>query len=144
MSATTEPQATETHDEHVSDLVYVKVAALLAFLTGVEVFTYFESVHSAPDAVLVITLSVLMVLKFALVAAYFMHLKYDNSMFTKLIAAGLIIAYPVYMVMAYAFGFLDGWNWVAKVALVAVPTMIASIWLLFAWKGGDRPTPGDH
>ena len=71
------------------------------------------------------------------VAAYFMHLKYDNAWFTKMLGAGLVLAYPVYMVMAYALGFLGGWSWVAKVALITVPTVVGAIWLLFAWKGGD-------
>lgn len=140
MTTTTDAVAAHTdHDDgHVSDWVYIKVALFLAFLTAIEVFTYFESVHNMPESLLIITLSVLMVVKFIVVAAYFMHLKYESAWFTKLLASGLALAYPVYMVMAYALGFLPGWSWVSKVALLAVPTIIGSIWLLFAWKGGDH------
>ena len=137
MTATDHSTEVDQH-EHVSDWVYIKVAILLAVLTAIEVFTYFESVHQMSETLLIITLSVLMVVKFALVAAYFMHLKYDNAIFTKFIAAGLILAWPVYGVFAFASDWLPGWNWVAKVLLLAVPTIVGSVWLLWAWQGGDQ------
>ena len=130
--------------EHVSDWVYVKVAGVLAVMTAIEVFMHFESVHQLSDTMITLILVVLMVLKFAIVAAYFMHLKYDNAWFTKMLAAGLVLAFPVYMVMAYAMGFLEGWNWIAKVALLAVPPIIAAIWLFFAWRGGDVEGAAAH
>ena len=126
------------HHEHVSDWIYIKIAIVLAILTAIEVFTYFESVHQMSDTLLVITLSVLMVVKFALVAAYFMHLKYDNAIFTKFIAAGLIIAWPVYGVFAYSQDWLNGWNWVPKVLLLVIPPIITAVWLLWAWQGPDE------
>ena len=43
------------------DWVYIKTALILAFFTAIEVFTYFESVHKAPEWLLVTTLSFLMV-----------------------------------------------------------------------------------
>jgi len=136
--------AEAAHDNHISDWVYVKVALVLAAMTAVEVFMHFKSVHNLSDTMITIILLVLMVLKFAIVAAYFMHLKYDNAWFTKMIGAGLVLAYPVYMVMAYALGFLEGWSWVAKVAVVVVPSITGAIWLLFAWKGGDAEHAEDH
>ena len=126
------------HDSHVSDWIYIKIAIVLAVLTAIEVFTYFESVHQMSDTLLVLTLSVLMVVKFILVAAYFMHLKYDNAIFTKFIAAGLIIAWPVYGVFAFSQGWLGDWHWIAKVLLLVVPSVIAAVWLLWAWQGGDH------
>ena len=89
-------------------------------------------------SLLVITLSVLMVVKFVLVAAYFMHLKYDNAIFTKFIAAGLVIAWPVYGVFAFSQNWLSDWNWIAKVLLLVVPSVVTAIWLLWAWQGGDH------
>lgn len=137
MTATEHAPDTEAH-EHVSDWVYIKVAIFLAILTAIEVFTYFESVHKMSDTLLVILLSVLMVVKFGVVAAYFMHLKYDNAIFTKFIGAGLVLAYPVYGVFAFAEDWLHGWHWVAKVVLLVVPPIIAAIWLLWAWQGPDE------
>ena len=126
------------HDSHVSDWIYIKIAIVLAVLTAIEVFTYFESVHQMSDTLLVLTLSVLMVVKFVLVAAYFMHLKYDNAIFTKFIAMGLIIAWPVYGVFAFSQGWLGDWNWIAKVLLLVVPSVITAVWLLWAWQGPDE------
>ena len=136
MTATDHGVDTE-HEAHVSDWVFVKVALWLAFLTAIEVFTYFESVHNMSDTMLTLVLTVLMVVKFFLVAAYFMHLKYDNAIFTKMIVAGLVIAYPVYAVAAYSLDWLTGWNWAAKVALLALPPIVAGAWLLVGWQGGD-------
>lgn len=137
MTATDHAVDTDGH-EHISDLVYIKVAAVLAVLTAIEVFTYFESVHKAPDWLLILVLVVLMVVKFFLVAAYFMHLKYENAVFTKFIVGGLVIAYPVYTVMAYAMEWLPDWNGWVKAISVVVPPVIAAAWLLFAWQGGDH------
>ena len=72
------------------DWVYIKTALILAFFTAIEVFTYFESVHKAPEWLLVTTLSFLMVVKFFLVAGVFMHLKDDNSVFTKMMTMGML------------------------------------------------------
>ena len=136
MTATEHAPDTEAH-EHVSDWIYIKIAIVLAVLTVIEVFTYFESVHQMSETLLVITLSVLMVVKFVLVAAYFMHLKYDNAIFTKFIAMGLIIAWPVYGVFAFSQEWLSDWNWIAKVLLLVVPSVITAVWLLWAWQGPD-------
>ena len=139
MTATAADHAVDVdHDSHVSDWVYVKIAILLGVLTAIEVFTYFESVHNMSDGLLVLILSSLMVVKFFLVAAYFMHLKYDNAIFTKMVVAGLVLAYVVYGVAAFAMDWLPGWNWVVKVIILAVPPIVASAWLLVGWQGGDE------
>ena len=139
MTATAADHAVDVdHDEHVSDWVYVKIAILLGVLTAIEVFTYFESVHNMSDGMLVLILSSLMVVKFFLVAAYYMNLKYDNAIFTKMVVAGLVLAYVVYGVAAFAMDWLPGWNWVVKVLVLAVPPIVASAWLLVGWQGGDE------
>jgi hypothetical protein len=45
----------------------------------------------------------MMVAKFAIVAGYFMHLKFDSPMFTKFFVAGLVLAVAVYMATLTAF-----------------------------------------
>lgn len=137
MTATDEALTTGTDDDHVSDWVYIKTAIWLGIFTAIEVFTYFGSVHNMPDWMLRLLLSVLMVVKFFMVAAIFMHLKYDNPVFTKFIVGGLVIAYPVYMLAAFMLGFLPNWEWPLKVILVAVPPIIAAGWLLLAWQGNN-------
>ena len=119
------------------DWVYIKTALILAFFTAIEVFTYFESIHKAPEWLLVTTLSFLMVVKFFLVAGVFMHLKDDNSVFTKMMTMGMCIAWPVYFIMAFALGFLPDWNVIIKVLFLFLPPGVAGFWLGFSFKGGD-------
>jgi cytochrome c oxidase subunit 4 len=90
--------------EHISDWGYVKVALLLAAITALEVFTYFESVVDWGKA-LIPALLVMMVVKFGIVVAYFMHLKFDSKVFTQIFVAGLLFAFGVYIAMILAFGF---------------------------------------
>ena len=98
---------TASHDAashaHPSDWQYIKIALLLAVLTAIEVFTYFESVHNLSDAALFAVLTILMVLKFIYVAAWFMHLKFDSVIFTRIFQVGLVIAIIVYLAMLTAF-----------------------------------------
>ena len=119
------------------DWIYIKTALILGFFTAIEVFTYFESVHNAPEWLMVLTLSFLMVVKFFLVAAVFMHLRDDHAIFTKMMVMGLSIAWPVYFLMAFALGFLHDWNEIIKVLFLFVPPTIIGAWLGFSFKGGD-------
>ena len=96
----------DTHDgahEHPSDRQYVKIALILGGLTALEVFTYFESVHHMGDALLYALLTVLMILKFIYVVAWFMHLKFDSVLFKRIFTAGVVLALGVYLVMLTAF-----------------------------------------
>lgn len=87
---------------HPSDWEYVKVALILAVITGLEVFTYFESVLDW-GAFLVPALLFMMVVKFWLVARMFMHLKADGSVLSQLFGGGLALATGVYIVTLLAF-----------------------------------------
>lgn len=96
----------ETHD-HPSDWQYVKIAAVLAIFTGIEVMTYFESVFTFFEnrAFLLFSLFFLMIVKFFLVGAYFMHLKQDKPILRQSFVAGLGLATVVYIVTLLAFNF---------------------------------------
>jgi cytochrome c oxidase subunit 4 len=104
---------TDTHDdhdgahEHPSDWAYIKIALILAAFTTIEVLTYFESAlpFFENNSVTIATLLVLMVVKFYLVAMWFMHLKFDNPLFTRLFVAGLVLATGVYVITLSAFEF---------------------------------------
>src|SRR6478609_4311876 len=69
----------EEHDEdhaHPGELTYVKVAAVLAMITVLEVAIYYiQWFHDS--GTLVPFLLVLSAIKFATVVSYFMHLKFD-------------------------------------------------------------------
>ena len=97
---TTQHQAEHAHP---SDWQYIKIALLLAVLTALEVFTYFESVHNLSDAALYVILTVLMVLKFVYVVAWFMHLKFDSMIFRRVFQVGIAMALAVYLIMLTAF-----------------------------------------
>ena len=95
--------AAAIHD-HPSDWAYVKIALVLAAVTALEVFTYFESVFDW-GAALVPSLMVMMVVKFYLVATWFMHLRFDSRLFAKMFTTGLILAVCVYIITLTAFEF---------------------------------------
>jgi len=94
------------HDDHghPSDGDYIKIALLLGFLTAVEVGTYFVE-GDVSDTLLYISLTVLMVVKFAIVGLYFMHLKFDSKVYTWMFTAGLILAMAVYAIMLLSQSF---------------------------------------
>lgn len=105
MSAATDSAVDHAHDDdhdHPSDFFYLKIAGILAFFTALEVGTYFVE-GEWPDGVLIAILSILMVIKFAMVAAYFMHLKYDTPWFTRVFVAGIVLALAVYAIFFFAF-----------------------------------------
>ena len=52
-------------------------------------------------------LLVMMVVKFAMVAGWFMHLKFDSNLFTRLFVSGLVLAVFVYLGMLAAFEFFS-------------------------------------
>src|SRR4051794_37643691 len=92
------------HGDHPADLLYVKVAALLACLTAIEVATYFVDFQGAFVPVLI----GLMTVKFFVVLFFFMHLKFDSKLFRRIFYAGLLFAIGVYTVALTTFHFWGG------------------------------------
>ena len=68
-----------------------------------EVSTYF--IEDASTTMLVLTLFPMMIAKFLIVTAYFMHLKYDNPLFKRVFLFGLILATVVFLIMLSTFAF---------------------------------------
>lgn len=98
-----EPEAHEMgegHHEHASDMLYIKLAVLLAVLTAMEV-AWPEIVEDGPG--LMWPLLVMMVIKFFLIASYFMHLKFDSKVLTRLFYTGLFLAVGVYLITLATF-----------------------------------------
>ena len=83
--------------EHPSDWFYIKVALVLAFLTAIEVGLFYVE-DDLGTSVTIPALLGLMVVKFGIVAALFMHLRFDSRLFTRLFLAGLILAVIVYLI----------------------------------------------
>jgi cytochrome c oxidase subunit 4 len=83
---------------HPSVVKYVGIAILLAIITALEVALYY--IHM-PEALLVVMLLILATLKFALVAAFFMHLKFDSPVLRRVFVLGIILAGVVYTVALF-------------------------------------------
>ena len=96
---TTEP-ATQGH-AHPGPREYVLVAVVLAIATAIEVGWYYLDV---PHALFVALLLSLAVLKFAIVALWFMHLRFDNRIFKRLFVTGVLLAMAVYLIVLTIFG----------------------------------------
>ena len=77
-----------------SDFIYLKVAAVLAVLTVMEVALP-ELVDNG--RIYGPALIILMSIKFYLVASFFMHLRHDNPMLSRVFYAGLGLALAVYL-----------------------------------------------
>lgn len=73
---------------------YVQIAVLLAVFTALEVALSYMDINAA---LTIVGLSILMVVKFAYVVLYFMHLKFDPSMFSVMFVGGLALAVIVFI-----------------------------------------------
>jgi len=83
---------------HPTPAKYVGIAILLAVITAVEVALYYISM---PEWLVVSFLMVLAVMKFVLVGAFFMHLKFDSPMLRRLFITGIALAGVVYAVALF-------------------------------------------
>ena len=96
----TETQS-QDHEHGMSDAGYIKIALILAAITALEVSTYY--VDFGP--LFMPSLMIMMVVKFVMVVSYFMHLKFDNKIFSFLFYTGLGLALFVYIVALATFKF---------------------------------------
>lgn len=90
-------------DHHPSPREYVRIALILAVLTALEVSTYFFEFGPLGIPLLV----VLMIIKFLMVAGFFMHLRFDVALYTRLLYTGLFFALVLYSVALVVLS-LDG------------------------------------
>jgi len=100
MTTVTETHA-DAHEHGMSDAGYIKIAIILALITGLEVSTYY--VDFGP--LFMPALLTMMVVKFVMVVSYFMHLKFDSKMFSFLFYTGLGLAIFVYCMALATFKF---------------------------------------
>ena len=88
---------------HASDAKYIQIALILAVLTALETATYFIDWFEGNATRQWLVLGPLMTIKFSMVAGFFMHLKQDSRLFTRLFVAGLTLAIGVYLIVLLAF-----------------------------------------
>ena len=92
----------DDHAGHPTEWQYIKIALILAAITAVEVALYYWSFsnEAANNAVLMVLAAV----KFVIVAAYFMHLKFDNRLLRRLFITGFILATFCYIAYLLTLG----------------------------------------
>ena len=85
---------------HPSDKQYVMIGLILGVLTLIEVGLYYFEIGALNNTALI----VLAIGKFALVAMFFMHLKFDRPILRRLFVTGIVLAIAVYMVYLMTLG----------------------------------------
>ena len=96
------PREHEELESHPGPRKYVSIAVILAVVTAIEVAIYYVRMA---DWMLITGLMVFAVVKFILVAAFFMHLRFDSKLFRRFFVTGLVVALVVFgVVLATFFG----------------------------------------
>jgi len=97
------PEHADDHHDHPSDSRYIVIALILAIVTAAEVVASYIDLGWA----FLPALLGMMAFKFIVVVRLFMHLKFDNRVFSWLFFTGLILALFVYLVALFTFRFFD-------------------------------------
>jgi len=103
-SAHAAPHGGDHHAEDNKFQIYVKIAMLLAVITGIEIVIIF---FPWAKWVIVTSLVVLSVVKFLYVIFYFMHLRWDKAFCTILFFIGMIMAGGTLWALMAIFGAAD-------------------------------------
>ena len=96
------------HDHAIpTDRLFVMVAVVLAVITAVEVaWSYLPWGDGTAMTVLEVGgLLLMMAVKFVVVAAIFMHLRFDSKVLTAIFYSGLFLALGVYVAVLFTFEF---------------------------------------
>src|SRR3954470_9041832 len=88
---------------HPTWSTYWKVAVILTLITVGEVWAYYVPSFVASRA-FVPTLLILSAVKFGIVVAFYMHLKYDHKLFRVLFTGPLFIAATTLIALLFLFG----------------------------------------
>src|SRR5690606_27555148 len=81
----------EVRQHHVSlgPRQYVMIGVFLTVVTAIELWVSYAGLAAAPTVILLVLLSAL---KFGTVVAFFMHLRFDNQLLTRLFVFGFLLA----------------------------------------------------
>jgi cytochrome c oxidase subunit 4 len=86
-------------EHHPSALQYVQIGFILFVITAVEVGLYYVDLD---HNLLVVLLIMLSIAKFALVVLWFMHLRFDNRLFSVFFVGGMALTFAVFAVVIAA------------------------------------------
>lgn len=89
----------EHHTHGPSTSTYFTIFWVLVAITALEVSTYFWSswFGDASHYPAIVLLVVMMVVKFVLIASFFMHLRFDSKLLSRIFYFGLLVAMMVYV-----------------------------------------------
>lgn len=93
-------EAHATEHAHPTAGVYLRVAAILFFLTVLEVGVFYVPTF---HPILVPALLILSAIKFSIVVMFYMHLKMDNRFFTMIFGGPLILATGMLVALMFLF-----------------------------------------
>jgi cytochrome c oxidase subunit 4 len=85
---------------HPSPKEYVRIGLILGVLTALEIGASYAGVTGS---ILIPTLFILAIIKFALVVLWFMHLKFDDRRFARFFVMGLSGAAVLYLIVLISF-----------------------------------------
>ena len=85
---------------HPSPKEYVRIGLILGVLTALEIGASYAGVTGS---ILIPTLFILAIVKFALVVLWFMHLKFDDRRFARFFVMGLSGAAVLYLIVLISF-----------------------------------------
>ncbi|HWL91340.1 MAG TPA: cytochrome C oxidase subunit IV family protein [Actinomycetota bacterium] len=85
---------------HPSPKEYVRIGLILGVLTALEIAASYAGVSGS---ILIPTLFILAIVKFALVVLWFMHLKFDDRRFARFFVMGLSGAAVLYLIVLISF-----------------------------------------
>jgi caa(3)-type oxidase subunit IV len=92
-------ETAHARERHPSAKEYIRIALILGVLTLLEIATSYQ----LSGAVQIVGLFVGMVLKFALVVLWFMHLRFDDRRYARFFLMGLSGAATLYLVVLISF-----------------------------------------
>ena len=121
------------------DKQYLKIFVILLILTGIEVGLSYTPLESKKAAFALPMLALAMI-KFVIVAGYFMHLKFDSPLMRRLFIMGAILAGFCYSAVLSAVGQFRGpGHWLVYVGVALV------LLLVWVFRGDDGVVMGvDH
>lgn len=87
-------------ERHPSPKEYVRIALILGVVTAAEVTVYYT--HSVRKFLVPLLIS-FAIIKFSLVALWFMHLKFDSRTYARFFVMGIALATTLYIVVLLTF-----------------------------------------
>ena len=146
MAATHQPQTPDQMEReglpaedatHPGPREYIQIAVVLAVVTLLEVLAYYAELgtfgFAFPRSALISLLIVLMVIKFALVVLWYMHLRFDSPLYKRFFLAGIGLALSVFLIVLLTFGA----GFLTAVAMVGGTGVLLGLFMV--WRRLARP-----